>query len=201
MFERTKKAVLQPDPEDPDKVILLSPAVGLFRPRLPKGAYVTPDLSLGTFSSLQRYYQLLAPQAARGAVLEQLVEDGINLVQYRTPLLRIGTATVEQIEAAASDGADGVSGSDAQAAGDIVVKSPTHGVFYRRPDPQSPPYASVGDIIEPGAQLALVEVMKCFNQIRLEGDGLPERCEVVQINAEDSSEVELGQVLFVLKGA
>jgi len=198
MFERTLKALVEPDPENADRIVLLSPAVGLFRPRLPKGAYVTPDLSIGTFSSLQRFYQLLVPQGARGAVLAQLVDDGVNRVQYRTPLLRIGAATTGQIEAAVSADAGTASTIAGRTGGDIVVRSPTHGVFYRRPDPQSPAYVNVGDVIEAGAQLGLVEVMKCFNQIRLDGDGLPQRCEVVQILAEDASEVALGQVLFVL---
>ncbi len=199
MFERTLKALVEPDPEAAERIVLLSPAVGLFRPHLPKGAYVTPDLSIGMFSSLQRFYQLLVPQGARGAVLEQLVDDGINRVQYRTPLLRVGAAPAEQI---AGDGAEEEAADTAtagRAADEILVRSPTHGVFYRRPDPKSPAYVGVGDIVEPGAQLALVEVMKCFNQIRLDGDGLPERCEVVQIPVDDASEVALGQVLFVLR--
>jgi acetyl-CoA carboxylase biotin carboxyl carrier protein len=199
MLERTLKALVESDPENSDSIVLLSPAVGLFRPHLPKGAYVTPDLSLGIFSSLQRFYRLLAPQGARGAVLQQLVDDGVNRVQYRTPLLRVGAATAEQIEAAtAASGEAASTASDSEAA-DMLVRSPTHGVFYRRPDPRSPAYVNVGDIVEPGAQLALVEVMKCFNQIRLDGDGLPDRSEVVRIPVEDASEVALGQVLFVLK--
>jgi biotin carboxyl carrier protein len=198
MFERTLKALVETDLQDPERIVLLSPGVGLFRPHLPKGAYVTPDLRMGTFSQLQRFFHLLVPQGARGAVLEQLVDDGVNRVQYRTPLLRVGAATAEQI-AADADAERGATTSTGPAADDILVKSPTHGVFYRRPDPQSPPYVSVGDVIEPGAQLALVEVMKCFNQIRLDGDALPERCEVVQISLDDASEVALGQVLFVLK--
>jgi acetyl-CoA carboxylase biotin carboxyl carrier protein len=83
--------------------------------------------------------------------------------------------------------------------GDIAVRSPTDGIFYRKPDPESPPYVAVGDVITPGTRLGLVEVMKCFNQIRLEGDTLPSRCEVIQIPVEDGCEVTLGQVLFVLK--
>jgi len=200
MFERTLKALVEPDLQDPERIVLLSPAVGLFRPHLPKGAYVTPDLRMGTFSQLQRFYHLLVPHGARGAVLEQLVDDGVNRVQYRTPLLRVGAAMAEQIGGGADTERDATAGTTGPAADDILVKSPTHGVFYRRPDPQSPAYVSVGDVIEPGAQLALVEVMKCFNQIRLAGDALPERCEVVQILQEDASEVALGQVLFVLRG-
>ncbi len=200
MLERTLKALVEPDPENAERIVLLSPAVGLFRPQLPKGAYVTPDLSIGMFSSLQRFYQLLVPAGARGAVLEQLVGDGVNQVEYRTTLLRIGAATAEQMEAV-TGAAEGASAAPATGrTGDILVRSPTHGVFYRRPDPQSPAYVSVGDVVEPGAQLALVEVMKCFNQIRLDGDGLPGRCEVVEVPVEDAGEVALGQVLFVLKG-
>ena len=199
MFERTLKALVQPDPQDSERIVLLSPAVGLFRPHLPKGAYVTPDLRMGAFSQLQRFYHLLVPQGARGAVLEQLVGDGVNRVQYRTPLLRIGTATAEQLGGVAGDAGDAASTAAGQAADDILVKSPTHGVFYRRADPKSPPYVGVGDIVEPGAQLALVEVMKCFNQIRLDGDSLPERCQIAQILVDDASEVALGQVLFVLR--
>ena len=196
MFEHKVKALLEPDCENAEQIVLLSPAVGLFRPGLPKGAYVTPDLKMGTFNQLQQFSDLVVPQGARGAVIEQLVADGINKVQYRTPLLRIGATTAVQMEAVAHEEGEfgGTSGS-----GDIAVRSPTDGIFYRQPEPEAPPYVAVGDVIEPGAQLGLVEVMKCFNQIRLEGDTLSSRCEVVQIPVEDGSEVKLGQVLFVLK--
>ena len=196
MFENKVKALIEPDSENPDQIVLLAPAVGLFRLHLPKGAYVTPDLKMGTFNQLQQFSNLVVPQGARGAVLEQLVADGVNKVQYRTPLLRIGAATAEQMEAAAHEAEDL---GAASSGGDLAVRSPTDGIFYRKPDPESPPYVAVGDVIVPGAQLGLVEVMKCFNQIRLEGDALPSQCEVIQIPVEDGCEVKLGQVLFVLK--
>jgi biotin carboxyl carrier protein len=198
MFEDTVKALVEPDSENPEQKILLSPAVGLFRPQLPKGAFVTPDLKIGTFNQLQRFSDLVVPQGARGAVLEQLVADGVNKVQYRTPLLRIGAATAEQMQAVAGDEEES-EGTLGAAAGEITVLSPTDGIFYRKPDPESPPYVAVGDVLDPGAQLGLVEVMKCFNQIRLQEDAAPHRCEVVSIPVDDGSEVKLGQVLFVLK--
>ena len=102
---------------------------------------------------------------------------------------RCGVHGVTESTCSAADGA----------AGELTVKSPTDGIFYRKPDPESPPYVAVGDVIELGAQLGLVEVMKCFNQIRLQEDSAPARCEVVAIPVEDGSEVKLGQVLFVLK--
>ncbi|MFC1639938.1 biotin/lipoyl-containing protein [Gemmatimonadota bacterium] len=196
MFTNNVKALIEHDSENPEQIVLLAPAVGLFRPHLPKGAYVTPDLKMGTFNQLQQFSDLVVPQGARGAVLEQLVADGVNKVQYRTPLLRIGTATAEQMAAAAHE-EENLGGTSSS--GDIAVRSPTDGIFYRKPDPESLPYVAVGDVIEPGAKLGLVEVMKCFNQIRLEGDTLPGQCEVIQIPVEDGCEVKLGQVLFVLK--
>ena len=198
MFENTVKALVEPDSENPEQKVILSPAVGLFRPRLPKGAYVTPDLKMGTFNQLQQYFDLVVPQGARGAVLEQLVADGVNKVQYRTPLLRIGAPTAEQTTVDAAGGTESEGGSG-ESAGEVAVRSPTDGIFYRKPDPESPPYVAVGDVIEPGAQLGLVEVMKCFNQIRLQEDAGASSCEVVSIPVEDGSEVKLGQVLFVLK--
>jgi len=198
MFENKKKALVETDSENPDQKVLLAPAVGLFRPQLPKGAFVTPDLKMGTFNQLQQYFDLVVPQGVRGAVLEQLIADGINKVQYKTPLLRIGAAVSEQL-----DGDGGEAGEDTgseNAKGEVEVHSPTDGIFYRKPDPDSPPYVAVGDVIQTGAQLGLVEVMKCFNQIRL-GDEAPDRCEVTAIPVEDGSEVKLGQVLFVLKSA
>jgi len=198
MFEHTVKALVEPDAENPDQKVLLSPAVGLFRPHLPKGAYVTPDLKMGTFNQLQQFSDLVVPKGARGAVLEQLVADGINKVQYRTPLLRIGAAKADQAQMEGVD--DGDSDTSAGAGADeLTVVSPTDGIFYRKPDPESPPYVAVGDVISVGAQLGLVEVMKCFNQIRLQDDAVSGECEVVDIPVDDGSEVKLGQVLFVLK--
>ena len=198
MFEHTVKALIEPDSDNPDQKVLLSPAVGLFRPHLPNGAYVTPDLKIGTFNQLQQFSNLVVPKGARGAVLEQFVEDGINKVQYRTPLLRIGAAKADQTHTEGSD--DGDSDTSAgTAAGELTVVSPTDGIFYRKPDPESPPYVAVGDVISAGAQLGLVEVMKCFNQIRLQDDAVSGECEVVGIPVEDGSEVTLGQVLFELK--
>ncbi len=197
MFEHTVKAIVEQDSENPEQNVLLSPAVGLFRPHLPKGAFVTPDLKMGTFNQLQQFSNLVVPKGARGAILEQLVADGINKVEYRTPLLRIGAATAEQLDAVA--GEDGAAGSLSGGTGEATVTSPTDGIFYRKPDPEAPPYVAVGDVIETGAQLGLVEVMKCFNQIRLEEDTVPGKCEVLQIPVDDGCEVKLGQVLFVLK--
>ena len=83
--------------------------------------------------------------------------------------------------------------------GMVAVRSPTDGIFYRRPSPDEPSYVEAGDTVERGKVLGLVEVMKCFNQIAYGGepDAAP-KAVVVRVVPEDSAEVKLGQVLFVL---
>jgi len=76
----------------------------------------------------------------------------------------------------------------------ITVKAPSSGVFYRRPDPDAPPYVEIGSIVEPGDTLGLIEVMKSFGPIVSEVKG-----EVVDILVEDGKPVEYGQELFLIK--
>ena len=76
----------------------------------------------------------------------------------------------------------------------FTITAPSAGVFYRRPDPDSPPYVEVGSIVEPGDTLALIEVMKSFAPIVSEVKG-----EVVEILVEDGAAVEYGQTLFLIK--
>jgi acetyl-CoA carboxylase biotin carboxyl carrier protein len=51
------------------------------------------------------------------------------------------------------------------------VRSPIPGVFYRRPEPGAAPFVEVGDVIEAGAVVGLVEVMKQFHELKAETGG------------------------------
>ncbi len=75
----------------------------------------------------------------------------------------------------------------------IEVKSPIVGTFYRAPSPDKPPYLKVGDTIEVGSVVCIVEAMKLFNEIESEVAG-----KVVKIMIEDASPVEYDQVLYLV---
>jgi len=150
---------------------------------------------VGTLRILGRIYDLVAPEGARGYVLRCSLEPGLHPVEFGQELFQLG--------AAAAMGGVAEDEEKAQSAGlsatQIAVRSPTEGVFYRRPDPQSPAYVEVGSVVEAGNPLGLVEVMKCFNQVRYGGAGMPARARVVSIPVEDSAEIHYDQVLFVLE--
>ena len=74
------------------------------------------------------------------------------------------------------------------------VKAPLIGTFYESPDPDSPKFVNVGDHVEKGDTLCIVEAMKLMNEIKSEFTG-----KVVEIKATNESIVEYGQTLFVIE--
>ena len=75
----------------------------------------------------------------------------------------------------------------------ITVKSPIIGTFYRRPSPDKPLFVEVGQSINEGDVLCVIEAMKLFNEIESEITGT-----IVKILVDDSSPVEFDQPLFLV---
>ena len=75
----------------------------------------------------------------------------------------------------------------------ITIKSPMIGTIYMAPNPESPNFIKVGDIIKPGDTVCVVEAMKLFNEIEAEISGT-----VVKILAENANPVEYDQPLFLI---
>ncbi len=75
-----------------------------------------------------------------------------------------------------------------------TITSPLVGMFYRRPAPTEPPYVEVGDRVEKGDTLCIIEAMKVMNEIKSEHAGVVEK-----ILVEDGKPVEYGQPLMVIR--
>ena len=75
----------------------------------------------------------------------------------------------------------------------ITIKSPIIGTFYRRPSPDKPIFAEVGQNIAEGDILCIIEAMKLFNEIESEVSG-----KIVKILVDDASPVEFDQPLFLV---
>jgi len=76
----------------------------------------------------------------------------------------------------------------------IKILSPLVGTFYISPKPGSPPFITVGDTVEKGQTLCIVEAMKIFNEIESDYNG-----KIIQILVEDGSPIEYDQPLMILK--
>ena len=73
------------------------------------------------------------------------------------------------------------------------VLSPMVGTFYRSPSPEAEPFVKIGDTINAGDTLCIIEAMKMMNQIESDVSG-----KVLAIEAESGEPIEFGQVLFVI---
>jgi acetyl-CoA carboxylase biotin carboxyl carrier protein len=76
----------------------------------------------------------------------------------------------------------------------FLVKSPIVGTFYASPSPGAEPFVKVGQYVESGQTLCIVEAMKLMNEIESESSG-----EVLRIFAENGQPVEYGQPLFGIR--
>jgi len=76
----------------------------------------------------------------------------------------------------------------------VVIKSPMVGTLYRAAAPDAPPFVEVGQDLEAGQVVCIIEAMKLMNEIKAEVSG-----RVVEILVENGSPVEFGQPLFVLE--
>src|ERR1043165_2509649 len=74
-----------------------------------------------------------------------------------------------------------------------VVKSPMVGTFYRSASPGAKPFVEVGDAVQQGDVLCIVEAMKLMNEIEADASGI-----IKAVIAENGQPVEFGQPLFII---
>jgi acetyl-CoA carboxylase biotin carboxyl carrier protein len=110
-------------------------------------------------------------------------EKGIHHIPI-APAHQIAHAALQAEAGAAEKEEEGLS----------AVTSPMVGTFYRAPSPDSDPYVEVGDEIEKGKAICIIEAMKLFNEIESEVSG-----KVAKILVENGSPVEYGQKLMLVK--
>ena len=78
----------------------------------------------------------------------------------------------------------------------ITIKSPMIGTFYRQAGPDKPILVNIGDEVDPGKIVCIIEAMKLFNEIESEVKGT-----IVKVLVEDASPVEYDQPLFLVEPA
>ena len=77
--------------------------------------------------------------------------------------------------------------------GSKEIKAPMVGTFYRSPSPDAPPFVDVGQVIEIGQVVCILEAMKLMNEIKSDVRG-----KIVEIRVGNAEPVEFGTVMFVI---
>jgi len=114
-------------------------------------------------------------------VLPQVAPQALPVAPVATPV----ATTAEPAKAAAP----AVDSSNL-----ITIKSPMIGTFYRSSNPETPSFVNVGDVIEAGQPVCIIEAMKLFNEIESEISG-----KIVKILVENATPVEYDQPLFLVE--
>jgi acetyl-CoA carboxylase biotin carboxyl carrier protein len=129
--------------------------------------------------------RLVRGTAPRGAAVVALDEDPPPLVTRDRAVAPPG----ESVADANGDGSaprlpDGMS----------AITSPMVGTFYRASAPEEPPFVSVGDVVQAGQVLCIIEAMKMMNEIHAEA-----AARIMSISVENGTAVEYGSPLFVIE--
>lgn len=122
----------------------------------------------------------------------KIVESEHTMVQ--TPIVVTAPATVQPAAPAVEKSAAEIQKGEADSSNLITVKSPMIGTFYRASGPGKPPFVNVGDEIEKGKVVCIIEAMKLFNEIESEVSG-----KIVKVLVDDATPVEYDQPLFLVK--
>ena len=135
------------------------------------------------------------------ALAALLEETGLTEIEYsvgdrRIRVARTAPPVAATVAVAAPAPAEAPAAAGAVAPVDHpgAVKAPMVGTAYIAPQPDQPPFVKLGDRVEEGRVLLIIEAMKVMNQIRA-----PKAGRVAEILIADGTPVEYGQVLMVIE--
>jgi len=131
-------------------------------------------------------------------MVDLLRESGVGEIRVRRGETEISVKAMPETpppqRSAGTEAPDQAPDASPETNGLYSVRSPLVGTFYRAPAPGESSYVEVGDAVQAGQTLCIVEAMKMMNEIVADVSG-----EVVEVLAENSGGVEYDQPLFRLR--
>lgn len=88
----------------------------------------------------------------------------------------------------------GETAAEKAASKSVEIKAPMVGTFYRAPSPEAPPYVEIGQTIQSGQVICIIEAMKLMNEIKSEING-----RVMEILVDNAEPVEFGQPMLLIE--
>ena len=139
--------------------------------------------SITEFELEEKDSKLRLKRGLNGALPAAQADDAVQMIPVPCPALDF-------------TGNCGFSGGSAVNSGEIDIKSPMIGTFYRSPSPESASYVDVGAEVNPDSVVCIIEAMKVMNEIKAEVKGV-----ITQILVENGKPVEFGEPMFKVRPA
>ncbi len=140
--------------------------------------------------------EMLQLMESRGLVELEMEHQGLR-IRLKKAVSSPAPQVVEYVTGlpqAASRSAAPTSGQAAEEGHRVIIKSPMVGTFYRAPASDAPPFVEVGQDLDVGQVVCIVEAMKLMNEIKSEVAG-----RIVDILVQNGDPIEFGQPLFAVE--
>ena len=134
--------------------------------------------SISEFELERQDFKIKLKRGSNAAVAQ--FDDALSLIP---PVAAVSTVAPNPISA-----------PHAPANGEMEIKSPMIGTFYRAPSPEAASYVEVGSEVNTDSVVCIIEAMKVMNEIKAEVKGV-----ITQILVENAKPVEFGQAMFKIR--
>lgn len=122
----------------------------------------------------------------------ELTEGGTEIVIRRNPAIVVSAAAGQLVTIGQSSSAAAPTGRKPRSeAKGVPIVAPLTGVYYSAASPSTPPFVAIGDVVQTGQVVALIESMKVFNEVTAEVTG-----RVIALVAKSGDVVQKGGVLL-----
>ena len=147
---------------------------------------------------IERVEELITMLAGSTISELELTEAGTEIIIRRLPGMVMVSSAMQQssMGQVAMPFTHGAVGSPIKEDKSVAIVAPLTGVYYASPSPSTSPFVSIGDIVQVGQVVALVEAMKVFNEIQAEVSG-----RVTALVAPSGEVVQKGDVLIRIQVA
>lgn len=149
------------------------------------------DAEKKTVSWLERIEEIVAILEGSSIGELELSEADTDIIIRRTPGMVLVNAPTQAVNSGGVVDGRPMSSPRTPKSEGVAVIAPMTGVYYAAASPSSPPFANIGDIIQAGQVIALIESMKVFNEVQSEVAG-----RVVALVGKTGEVVQKGDVLI-----
>lgn len=122
-------------------------------------------------------------------------DNNLSDFSFETKEMKISFKFTENTKPNSEETSEEISQSEADLESQhFIIRSPLVGVFYKSPSPSAPPFVEVGDVIEKGETICIIEAMKVMNEITAEKKG-----KIVKVFPKNGEMVEFDSPLFEME--